>query len=154
LRLAASGKLKLTQRAENLQQGPLYEDGVDVSDELDQPADPPVNGTNKGSHGSSAGTRRGKQSNIKQPRSLNKASGKVSTKGVAFSHQNWGGQTASYYQSIANRSEDVLNDIIAGALIWLATHDDPMLPVPGCDSTGNELDPRAVMCSLLPLFAR
>lgn len=36
---------------------------------------------------------RGMRMNHKQPRMLNQATGKASTKGTAFSHQNWGSQT-------------------------------------------------------------
>ncbi|KAG9310565.1 hypothetical protein JVU11DRAFT_9118 [Chiua virens] len=75
--------------------------------------------------------------------------GKVSTKGAAFSQQNWGTQTAAYYKSIATRDDVALNDIVAGAICWLATHKSPLQSAPGCGSPGNlEHDPRALMCKL------
>ncbi|KAG6371948.1 hypothetical protein JVT61DRAFT_8962 [Boletus reticuloceps] len=84
------------------------------------------------------------RANRKQPRTLNHATGKLSTKGSAFSHQNWGGQTTSYYVSIANRSAEMLGDVVARALLYLATRPDD-----DAESTPiitDELDPRAQMC--------
>ena len=64
--------------------------------------------------------------NQKQPQTVNKATGKSSTKGTAFSLQNWGGQTLSYYNSISNRSMNTLGNIVAGALCSLATTDSSL----------------------------
>ena len=68
------------------------------------------------------------RSNRKQPLSLNQATGKLSTKGSAFSHQNWSSHMTLYYKSIATWDADVLGDIVAKALIYLAIHcDDDVL---------------------------
>ncbi|KAN0082911.1 hypothetical protein V8E55_008706 [Tylopilus felleus] len=81
-----------------------------------------------------------------QPLSLNQATGKLSTKGSAFSHQNWGGHTTSYYKSIATRDADALGDIVAKALIHLATHRDDDAPFATLISPNGLDDPRANMC--------
>ena len=54
----------------------------------------------------------------KAPCKLNKVTGKESTAFHAFSQQNWGGVTASYYRSIANRTSDVLCEIVTDARDW------------------------------------
>ncbi|KAH0834165.1 hypothetical protein J3R83DRAFT_11471 [Lanmaoa asiatica] len=56
--------------------------------------------------------------NQKQPRTLNKVTGKMSTKGSAFSQQNWGGGTQAYYEAICNRSVETLKKIFASALCF------------------------------------
>lgn len=94
---------------------------------------------------------RGIRTNRKQPRTLNQATGKMSTKDSAFSHHNWGGQTGSYQLSIAKRSDKVLGDIVAETLMYLATNrDDEAL----CASViaPDVLDPRAQMCKYFSPF--
>ncbi|KAN0096961.1 hypothetical protein V8E55_001407, partial [Tylopilus felleus] len=86
------------------------------------------------------------RSNRKQPLSLNQATGKLSTKGSAFSHQNWGGHMTSYYKSIATRDADVLGDIVAKALIHLAIHHDDDALFATLISPNGLDDPRANMC--------
>ncbi|KAN0088048.1 hypothetical protein V8E55_006669 [Tylopilus felleus] len=90
---------------------------------------------------------RGMRMNRKQPRMLNQATGKASTKGTAFSHQNWGSQTGSYYVSIANRTAETLGDIVAGALVYLATNRDDDAQF-ATVMAPDELNPRAQMCKL------
>jgi len=87
---------------------------------------------------------RGIRTSRKQPRTLNQATGKMSTKGSAFSHQNWGGQTGSYHLSIASRSDEMLGDVVAETLMYLATNwdDDALL---ASVVAPDELDPRAQM---------
>ncbi|KAH0834699.1 hypothetical protein J3R83DRAFT_10226 [Lanmaoa asiatica] len=86
--------------------------------------------------------------NQKQPQTLNKATGKSSTKGTAFLLQNWGSQTSSYYSSILNRSTDTLGNIVASALCFLATTNSPpgsfRVTQPSVSQLG--LDPRSQMC--------
>ncbi|KAH0838764.1 hypothetical protein J3R83DRAFT_7139 [Lanmaoa asiatica] len=88
---------------------------------------------------------RGIRTSRKQPRSLNHATGKLSTKGTAFSQQNWGSQSLSYYMSIANRDDGALENIVAGALLYLATNRDDDARF-ACVVAPDELDPRAQMC--------
>lgn len=88
--------------------------------------------------------------NQRQPRTLNKATGKSSTKGTAFSLQNWGGQTLSYYNAISGRRVDTLGAIVAGALCSLATTDSPISGSSEQSLVDQlELDPRAQMCMLI-----
>lgn len=79
----------------------------------------------------------------------------MSTKGTAFSLQNWGGQTFAYYKSISKRSADELEDIVAGALCTIATTPNPLDT--SFDSQaflGHSIaaDPRSQMCKLSALF--
>ncbi|KAH9987279.1 hypothetical protein BJV74DRAFT_796526 [Russula compacta] len=50
--------------------------------------------------------------NPKLPWTLNKATGKESTRGSTFSLQNWGGITLSYHNSISNCNLDTLGNIV------------------------------------------
>lgn len=89
--------------------------------------------------------------NQKQPWSINKATGKASAEGTAFSLQNWGGTTLVYQFSISNRNADMLRNIVAGTLCSLATTNSPLLqlfnqPLP---VVPLELDPQAQMCKFL-----
>lgn len=91
---------------------------------------------------------RGMRTNRKQPRVWNQVTGKMSTKGSAFSHQNWGGQTASYYMAVANRSDETLANVVCGALCDLATNrDDSDEALLSSVLAPDVLDPRAQMCT-------
>lgn len=81
----------------------------------------PANGSDMGNATGATKVLLEKQSKRTLPQMLNKATGKESTNGATFSHQNWDGQTASYYCSIPNRNLETLGDIVAGALCLLAT---------------------------------
>ncbi|KAH0827333.1 hypothetical protein J3R83DRAFT_3961 [Lanmaoa asiatica] len=89
-----------------------------------------------------------KNSNLKAktPRQLNKATGKESTSCNAFSQQNWGGQMAAYYKSIAACNADELNNIIASVLRLMATTQDNRMTLEPSTFIQPELDPRAQMC--------
>ena len=78
---------------------------------------------------------------------LNKVTRKESTNVAAFSHQNWGGQTPSYYCSISNRSLETLRDIVAGTVCLLATT-DRLRPLEYNTTTENAIghDSQALMC--------
>ncbi|KAG9312036.1 hypothetical protein JVU11DRAFT_7315 [Chiua virens] len=96
----------------------------------------------------------GNWTNWKQELLMNGKTGRRSRKGTAFSYQNWGWQTSLYYKSIAKRSDETLENIVAKALLYLATYQEARDNGDAFYTSTvalDVLDPRAQMCKLLPI---
>ena len=88
---------------------------------------------------------RGIWTNCRLLRTQNQATGKLSTKGSAFSHQNWGGQTLLFYQSIKKWNAQMLGQIVTMVLEDLVIHKDDNARFASVVAP-DELDSRAQMC--------
>ena len=88
---------------------------------------------------------RGIRTNRRLLQTRNQATGKLSTKGSAFSYQNWGGQTLLFYQSIEKWDAQMLGQIVTMALEDLVIHRDDNAWFTSVVAP-DELDSRAQMC--------
>lgn len=91
------------------------------------------------------------------PKVLNRATGRETTGPFMFSAANWGGDTASYQESIIKKGAAFISDTVAAVYCMKGQSGNNSSSTGGDAEENGTVNPRAFLCmffSLLFIFAR